>query len=50
MLLVEDVEDDLLEQFPAYYKKEGSVLVYQNGLDNDKYLVEIRVHRLGRED
>lgn len=50
MLLREDVEDDLLEGYPEYYFKEGQVLVYQNGRDNDRYMVEIRVHRLGKED
>lgn len=50
MLLREDVEDDLLEEFPMYYRKEGMVLIYQNGVDNDRYMVEIRVHRLGKED
>ena len=50
MLLREDVEDDLLEEFPMYYRKEGMVLVYQNGKDNDRYLVEITVHNIGKED
>lgn len=50
MLLREDVEDDLLEQFPMYYRKEGMVLIYQNGKDNDRYLVEITVHNIGKED
>jgi len=50
MLLREDVEDDLLEEFPMYYRKEGQVLIYQNGEHNDRYMVEIRVHRLGKED
>lgn len=50
MLLREDVEDDLLEEFPMYYRKEGMVLIYQNGVDNDRYLVEITVHNIGKED
>lgn len=50
MLLREDVEDDLLEEFPMYYRKEGMVLIYQNGKDNDRYLVEITVHNIGKED
>lgn len=50
MLLMQDVEDDLLEGYPEYYTKEGQVLVYQNGRDNERYLVEVRVHRLGKED
>lgn len=50
MLLREDVEDDLLEELPFYYRKEGKVLIYQNGKDNERYMVEIRVHRLGKED
>lgn len=50
MLLREDVEDDLMEEFPMYYRKEGQVLIYQNGKDNDRYMVEIRVHNIGKED
>lgn len=50
MLLREDVEDDLMEEFPMYYRKEGQVLIYQNGKDNDRYIVEIRVHNIGKED
>lgn len=50
MLLREDVEDDLLEEFPMYYRKEGMMLVYQNGVDNDRYVVEIKVHNIGKED
>lgn len=50
MLLREDVEDDLLEEFSMYYRKEGQVLIYQNGADNDRYLVEIKVYKLGKED
>ena len=50
MLLREDVEDDLLEEFGMYYRKEGMVLIYQNGKDNDRYLVEITVHNIGKED
>lgn len=50
MLLREDVEDDLLEEFPMYYRKEGMVLIYQNGKDSDRYLVEITVHNIGKED
>lgn len=46
MLLREDVEDDLLESYPDYYNKEASILVYQNGKDNQKYMVEIKVHQL----
>ncbi len=50
MLLREDVEDDLMEEFPMYYRKEGQVLIYQNGKDNDRYMVEIKVHNIGKED
>lgn len=50
MLLREDVEDDLLEEFPMYYRKEGMALIYQNGVDNDRYLVEIKVHNIGKGD
>lgn len=50
MLLCEDVEDDLLEEFPMYYRKHGQVLIYQNGKDNDRYMVEIKVHNIGKED
>jgi hypothetical protein len=50
MLLREDVEDDLLEGYAEYYSKQGQVLIYQNGKDNDRYMVEVRVHRLGKED
>jgi hypothetical protein len=50
MLLREDVEDDLLEEFGMYYRKEGMVLMYQNGADSDRYLVEIKVHNIGKKD
>lgn len=50
MLLREDVEDDLLEEFPDYYRKEGQVLIYQNGKDNDRYMVEIKIFNIGKED
>lgn len=50
MLLREDVEDDLMEEFPMYYRKEGMMLIYQNGKDNDRYVVEIKVHNIGKED
>lgn len=50
MLMREDVEDDLLEEFGMYYRKEGMVLIYQNGAENDRYLVEITVHNIGKED
>jgi hypothetical protein len=50
MLLREDVEDDLLESYPHYYTKQGQVLIYQNGKDNDRYLVEVKVYRIGKED
>lgn len=50
MLLREDVEDDLMESYPDYYRKEGQVLVYQNGKDNDRYMVEVRVVNIGKED
>ena len=50
MLLREDVEDDLLEEFPMYYRKEGMMLIYQNVVDNDRYIVEIKVHNIGKED
>lgn len=50
MLLREDVEDDLLEGYPDYYTKQGQVLMYQNGKDNERYLVEVKVYRIGKED
>jgi hypothetical protein len=50
MLLREDVEDDLLESYTDYYHKQGQVLIYQNGKDNDRYMVEIKVHNIGKED
>jgi hypothetical protein len=50
MLLREDVEDDLLESYPDYYTKQGQVLLYQNGKDNDRYMVEVKVYRIGKED
>ena len=46
MLLREDVEDDLLEAYPDYYRKEASVLVYQNGKDNQKYMVEVKLFQI----
>lgn len=46
MILREDVEDDLLEAYPDYYTKEGSVLVYQNGKDNERYMIEIKAWRI----
>lgn len=48
MLLREDVEDDLMEEFPMYYRKEGQVLIYQNGETSDRYMVEIKVYNIGR--
>jgi hypothetical protein len=48
MLLVADVEDDLLEEYGMYYKRDNGLLVYQNGVDNDRYLVQISVTRLGK--
>lgn len=50
MLLYQDVEDDLLEEFGMYYRKEGQVLIYQNGVDDDRYIIEIKVHNIGKED
>lgn len=50
MLLREDVEDDLLEAYPDYYTKQGMVLLYQNGKDNDRYMVEIKIWNVGKED
>jgi hypothetical protein len=50
MLLREDVEDDLMESYTEYYYKQGQVLIYQNGKDNDRYMVEIKVHNIGKED
>ena len=47
MLLEEDVQSDLLFKYPELYKKEGELLIYQNGRDNPKYLVEVNVHFLG---
>ena len=49
MLLREDVEDDLLEEFGMYYRKDVNMLIYKNGEHGDEYLVEIRVHKL-KED
>lgn len=46
MLLPEDVQDDLMESYPEYYSKDGMVLVYQNGRDNQKYMVEIRTYQV----
>lgn len=46
MILKEDVEDDLLEEFSMYYRKEANLLIYQNGQHGEEYLVEIRVHKL----
>jgi hypothetical protein len=50
MLLREDVEDDLTEAYAEYYNKEGQLLVYQNGKDNARYMVEIKVFLLDKED
>jgi hypothetical protein len=50
ILLSQDVEDDLLEGYPEYYSKNGKVLIYQNGKDNDQYLVEVKVYRIGLVD
>jgi hypothetical protein len=50
MLLREDVEDDLLEAYPDYYTKQGQVLVYRNGKDNDRYLIEVNIFNIGKED
>lgn len=49
MLLDEDIVDDLLSSYPMYYKREGGLLIYQNGKDNPKYLVEVRAHFIGGE-
>ena len=46
MLMFQDVQDDLLESFPEYYSTENNVLIYQNGVDSPKYVVEIIVHEL----
>jgi hypothetical protein len=45
-LMREDVEDDLLEEFGMYYRKEASILVYQNGEHGEEYMIEIKVHKL----
>jgi hypothetical protein len=50
MLLREDVEDDLMEGYPEYYSKQGQLLIYQNGKDNDRYLVEVKIMNIGKED
>lgn len=50
MLMREDVEDDLMESYAHLYKKEGSVLIYQNGQYGSRYMVEVKVWRLGIED
>lgn len=47
MLLDEDVKDDLIIRYPGLYKREGDLLIYQNGLYNPKYLVEVKVHFVG---
>ena len=49
MLLREDVEDDLLEAYPDYYTKHGQVMVYQNGKDNECYMVEVKIFRIDKE-
>ena len=49
MILKEDVEDDLLEEFGMYYRKEANLLIYQNGEHGTQYLIEIKVHKL-KED
>jgi len=49
MLLDEDIEDDLLSSYPMYYKREGELLIYQNGKDNPKYLIEVRCIFIGGE-
>jgi hypothetical protein len=49
VLLVADVEDDLLEEFGMYYRREDGLLVYQNGVDNDRYLVNVTVTNIGKE-
>ena len=46
MLLSIDVEDDLMQELPEYYRKDANLLIYQNGEHGEEYLVEIKVHRL----
>ena len=46
MLMYQDVEDDLLEEFPMYYRKDANLLIYQNGVEGVEYLVEIKVYKL----
>jgi hypothetical protein len=50
MLLYQDVEDDLIEKFPDLYARDGIALVYQNGKDNPRYLVNIRVHAIYKDE
>lgn len=47
MLLVQDVEDDLLEAYPQYYSRQDDVLIYQNGVDNQRYAVGVNLYLLG---
>lgn len=46
MLLAEDVEGDLIEWLPEYYKRNDDLLVYQNGKDNPRYAVVVKVYPL----
>lgn len=46
VLLSEDVEDDLRENYPHLYQHIDGVLVYQNGDENPAYAVFIEVHKL----
>lgn len=46
MLLDADVEDDLIEKFPEFYSRENNVLIYQNGKDNSKFAVFVKVYQL----
>ena len=39
-----------MESYPDLYFKEGDILVYQNGKDNDRYVVEVNTFNIGKED
>jgi hypothetical protein len=47
--MYQDVEDDLIEKFPDLYRREGVTLVYQNGVDNPRYLVTVQVHPIYKD-
>lgn len=47
MLLVEDVQDDLIEEYPQYSRSRDGILIYQNGRGNPRYIVDINVRFIG---